>query len=116
MSYKVFALKHFQREIKFLAKKYRSIKEDLAGLVQQIQENPTAGDMLKSGLYKIRMPIQSKGKGKRGGARVIYYLITTDEEIWLLSVYDKSEKETLTNDELDLLLTDLSIERQPDAE
>jgi mRNA-degrading endonuclease RelE of RelBE toxin-antitoxin system len=41
--------------------------------------------------YKIRLAIKSKGKGKSGGARVIPYVMTDDKEVYLLTIYDKSE-------------------------
>ena len=54
--------------------------------------------------YKVRLPIASKGKGKSGRARVITYVKLTDELIVLLSIYDKSEEDTIDNARLDALL------------
>lgn len=50
--------------------------------------------------YKIRLGIRSKGKGKSGGARVITYFYYVDETVFLLTIYDKSDKNDLTDDEL----------------
>ena len=52
-----------------------------------------------NGIRKIRWAVE--GKGKRGGARVIYYWITEDEEILFLDIYRKSEKDDLTKREID---------------
>ena len=54
--------------------------------------------------YKIRLAIASKQKGKSGGARVITNFVIADATVYLLSIYDKSEKENLTDKELDELL------------
>ena len=74
----------------------------------ELQKNPYQGVDLGNGLRKVRMSIASKGKGKSGGARVITYtviLAETDTEIKLLTIYDKSERENLTDKELiDLML------------
>lgn len=54
--------------------------------------------------YKISIAIASKGKGKSGGARVITNFVIAEETVFLISIYDKSEKENLTDKELDELL------------
>ncbi len=58
--------------------------------------------------YKIRLAITSKGKGKSGGARVITYIKITDETVFLTSIYDKSEKNTITDVELKQIFKDIS--------
>lgn len=64
-----------------------------------LAENPESGDIMQGtgGLRKIRW--KSKGKGKRGGVRIIYYLQTTLEHIYLLTLYGKNEATDLTSDE-----------------
>ena len=47
--------------------------------------------------YKIRISIQSKGKGKSGGARIISFVVKVDEEVYLLAIYDKSEIESISD-------------------
>ena len=54
--------------------------------------------------YKTRMAIASKGKGKSGGARVITYWQISQTTIYLLSIYDKSDKETVSDREIKALL------------
>lgn len=71
MSYEVSTAPTFVRELKQLSKKYPSIKVDIGNLGESLAENPTQGESLGRGCYKIRLAIKSKGKGKRGGARVI---------------------------------------------
>ena len=97
----------FRKEFKKLAKKYRSLPFDLEKLMESIQENPMPGTDLGNRLHKIRLAITSKGKGKSGGARVITYTVTVREdgvEVTLLTIYDKSERENISDKELlDLL-------------
>ena len=70
--------------------------EDLRTLQNHLIINPTAGDVLQGGhgLRKIRWAAQ--GRGKRGGARVIYFYLSTDERIYLVHGYVKSEQADLT--------------------
>ena len=68
---------------------------------------PDKGTPIGNECFKIRLAIASKGKGKSGGARIITYLSVTDEMIVLLSIYDKSEKEDISDKELLKLLDQL---------
>ena len=61
--------------------------------------------LLAKAVIKIRVPIASKGKGKSGGARVVTNFVVTDQTVYLLSIYDKADKENLTDKELEELLT-----------
>lgn len=73
-------------------------------LVEQLKKNPEQGTPIGNNCYKIRFAIASKGKGKSGGARIITHLIVTDAIVYLLSIYNKAEKENLTDKELQELL------------
>ena len=57
--------------------------------------NPEAGDLVcgSGGVRKVRWA--SKGKGKRGGVKIMYFWKKSDNEIWLLTLYFKSEKATI---------------------
>lgn len=109
MSYKISASDGFRRDLKPLNKKYHSLKNDLYNLFDSLEINPKQGDELGKSCYKVRLSIKSKGKGKRGGARVITYVITENKEVILLSIYDKKEKDTLLPNELDELLSEIDI-------
>ena len=104
MSYKIIATTTFEKNLKSLFKKYRSLKNDLLVLQQEITANPRTGDFLGNDVYKIRLAIKSKGKGKSGGARVITHLKVTNEIVYLISIYDKSEKDTISDNEIKELL------------
>lgn len=104
MSYNVIPTPDFKKLFKRLSKKYPSLKSDLAQLTETIAENPTSGIHLGHNLYKIRIAISSKNKGKSGGARVITFLVTYEKEIYLVHISDKSHLENLTKEQiLDLL-------------
>ncbi len=79
----------------------------MATLGEELQENPTLGTPLGQDCYKIRLAIKSKGKGKSGGARIITYLVTDNEEVILLTIYDKQGKDNISEKELKELLDDL---------
>ncbi|HEU0226765.1 MAG TPA: type II toxin-antitoxin system RelE/ParE family toxin [Arachidicoccus soli] len=104
MNYNVKSITLFEKQAKKLLKKYTSLKTELWQLVQELKENPTQGTELGKGCYKIRIAIASKGKGKSGGARIITNFVVRDKTVYLLSIYDKSEKETITDKELIELL------------
>ena len=109
MSYSIEITRHFEREAKPLLKKYASLRSELAALGEELSENPEKGIPLGNNLYKIRLAIASKGKGKRGGARVITYLKTERGNIYLLSIYDKGERGTISDKEIREIL-DTEIE------
>ena len=109
MSYKIEALPPFAKEVKYLAKRYKSLKEDILRLRDELLENPLSGTDLGGGLRKVRMSIRSKSQGKRGGARVITFtvLVSVDEgTIYLVTMYDKSEIESMSVKEIRKLLED----------
>ena len=106
MKVRIESLPTFVREIKRLAKRYRSLSDDLIKLRNEILSNPAAGADL-GGLRKVRMRIASKGKGKSGGARVITLTVVVsveETEVDLLYIYDKSERESISSAEIEMLL------------
>jgi len=109
MNYKIKVYRHFEKEVKKLSKRYKSLKQDLTILAAELMQNPDMGTDLGNGLHKVRMSIASKGKGKRGGARVITLIATLSKEIGLHFIYDKSERENITDKELQAVLKDNGI-------
>jgi mRNA-degrading endonuclease RelE of RelBE toxin-antitoxin system len=97
----------FTKAIKKLIKKYPSIPLDFAFFLENLPLNYQYGDALGQDCYKIRMAISSKNKGKSGGARVIACVKIIQDRIYLLSIYDKSEKESISVKTLNELLTQL---------
>jgi hypothetical protein len=111
MSYNVKTIDVFERQAKRLIKKYASLKNELSTLINNLKENPGQGTAIGNNCYKIRISIASKGKGKSGGARVITTLIISEKNVYLLSIYDKSEKANLTDKELQELLKNIPTEK-----
>jgi mRNA-degrading endonuclease RelE of RelBE toxin-antitoxin system len=104
MDFNVITTRFFERQFKRLAKKYASLNADLRLVTKELKQNPTMGDPLGRNCYKIRMAIESKGRGKSGGARVISYVEIVENTVYLLSIYDKAETETISDTQLNDLL------------
>ncbi|MFN5168485.1 MAG: type II toxin-antitoxin system RelE/ParE family toxin [Cyclobacteriaceae bacterium] len=100
MSVEIIYTPDFERQFKRLTKKYTSLPSDLAKLASQLTAQPDLGTPLGSNLFKIRLKVTSKGKGKSGGARVITFLLRQDEELYLIAIYDKSEIDTLSKEQI----------------
>lgn len=107
MNYKVDSIPLFDKQAKRLAKKYPSLKNDLGKLINSLSENPDQGTSLGNGFFKIRISITSKGKGKSGGGRVITYVKIVANTVFLSSIYDKAEKATISNKELEQIFKSL---------
>lgn len=95
---------NFQKEAKRLVKKYPSLKLELAALYVALQSKPDTGIHLGNGIYKIRLGIVSKAKGKSGGGRVMSYYKIENATVLLFSIYSKGEKDNITDKEIADLL------------
>lgn len=100
MSYNIKTIPYFDKQAKRLSRKYASFKNELAKLFDDLETDPTQGTALGNDCYKIRIAIKSKGKGKSGGARAITHVFAIREHVYLISVYDKSDKESISDNEL----------------
>jgi len=108
MNFEIVTTEPFDRKIKRLAKKHKSIKKDLAEIIEALKFDPFIGKPLGKDCFKIRMAITSKGKGKSGGARLITYIRVVAKTVYLINIYDKGEQETITDKELKLLVDALA--------
>ena len=97
-------------EAKRLVKKYPSLKNELLELSLALMSNPTLGTALGNNAYKIRISIKSKGAGKSGGGRIITYVVTENEEVYLLTIYDKGELDTIDDNILRKIIESLKDE------
>ena len=95
MKYKIEATPNFVKEFKHLAKKYPSLNIEIQLLESLLEQQPFTGTSLGKGCYKIRLAVSSKKSGKSGGTRVITYMVAENETVYLISIYDKSEKENI---------------------
>src|SRR6187399_64346 len=100
MSFRIIATPLFEKELKYLLKKYPSIKKDLGELADKLQQEPRMGTPLGHDCYKIRMTISAKRQGKSAGARVITNVWITGITIYLLSICDKSEISNISDKDL----------------
>lgn len=107
MNYNLYLTSRFQKEAKKLNKKYPSFRRDMEDLFSKLEINPLQGDSLGKSCYKVRLKIESKSKGKSGGARVITHVHISNQTVFLLTIYDKSEKEALDKGELAALLAQM---------
>ena len=88
----------FKRRLKPFQKKYPTIKDNVKALQHELAENPYLGEAYGDKIYKVRLADESKGKGKSGSFRVMYYLLEETEQginILLLTIFDKSEADTI---------------------
>ncbi len=72
--------------------------ETYAALQQELMENPAKGPAIRGcgGLRKVRVADPQRGKGKRGGARVIYLHVPEAKRFYMLDIYGKDEKDDLS--------------------
>jgi len=107
MNCKIDTTPDFARELKQLAKRYPSMKDDYRDFLEALRKSPLQGEPLGKHLRKVRFPIASKAKGKSGGARVITHTVlmeTNEADITLVTIYDKSDQASITNKELKQLI------------
>jgi len=106
MSYSVELTSNFKKEAKRLSKKYPSLKWELYELFTELEKNPTLGTHLGSDIYKIRLAIGSKNKGKSGGARVLSFVKVVQTTVLLFAIYSKGETDSFTDKQIQELIKD----------
>jgi mRNA-degrading endonuclease RelE of RelBE toxin-antitoxin system len=110
MNFSVIPSEKFKKEAKRLSKKYPSLKEELVELNETLSSKPETGTPLGNDIYKIRVAIKSKGKGKSSGARVITYVVKDNKEVYLLTIYDKSDFENVDDKTLKNIIWSLNLD------
>lgn len=98
MNWTIDFTREFARGAKILKKRYKSFMSDLESFKDSIANNPFQGVELVPGIRKIRLTIESKQKGKSGGARVItltYYVSEEEGKVHFLIIYDKSDADSV---------------------
>lgn len=83
-------------------------------LQEQLGANPEVGDIMPGtgGFRKMRWADERRGKGRRGGLRIIYYYFASDKQVWLMTLYDKDEGVDLNADEKKALRKAIQAELQ----
>ena len=105
MKVKIYTEKEFERQLRKLSKKYRSMLDDYDAFLTGLEQDPFQGTSLGKGVRKVRMAIASKGKS--GGARVITYNLYQEGDsiiIDLLTIYDKGEISNISDEFISFLL------------
>jgi mRNA-degrading endonuclease RelE of RelBE toxin-antitoxin system len=105
----------FKRDAKPLAKKYKTLRSSIDTLAEALIKNPYLGESYGNDIYKIRLADESKGTGKSGGFRIMYYLLKKTDagiEIILMSIFNKSERSTIKKEQAIKLLKEILVEHQ----
>jgi hypothetical protein len=100
--YQVKAIPSFQKMLKRVIKGKPQLLDTLDAFIQTLEIEPAQGTPLGKGCYKIRVSLP--GKGKRGGARLITYVQFVQNTVYLLSIYEKSDMENISEKALDALI------------
>ncbi len=109
MSFSVELSPNFKKEAKRLSKKYPSLKVELLDLFEELEVNPTLGIPLGNDIYKIRLAISSKNKGKSGGGRVLTFVKRKDHIVLLFSIFSKGEVNNLTDKQIQDLINKILV-------
>lgn len=131
MKVEVRVTKGFKRQAKPLLKKYHSLREELMALQIALLAEPTTGVHISEDVYKIRLSVKSKGRGKSGGLRIITFLNTillADIEhdanegeveinnisiaVNLIAIYDKSDTGSISDQEIRDLIANIDFNEE----
>jgi len=110
MNYNVILGRYFKLSVKKLEKRFPSVKKDVRLAVEVLLENPELGVLIpdSSGVRKLRLRNSDMKRGKSGGYRLLYLFDETAESISFLLLYAKSDRENITQHEIQQLLNRLS--------
>ena len=116
MNCEIIVVENFKREARRLKKKYASLNDELFRLGQELLAYPRSGTALGKNIYKIRLAVKSKGRGKSGGLRVITRVVEVQihvvdkspkTNIYLLSIYDKADQADISDKRLKEIIQEL---------
>lgn len=109
----VILLDNFKHDAKRLLKKYQSLKNELEQFIETTENKGVQGIPLGGGLFKARLAVKSKGKGKSAGMRIISYqdiiVVTKDSTVYLVAMYDKSEASTIEIKQINQILKNFGL-------
>jgi mRNA-degrading endonuclease RelE of RelBE toxin-antitoxin system len=111
MTYEAYLTETFQKSIKILKKKFRRVKDDLSGIIQILERDPTIGDPIpgwNKEIWKVKVASSDVKKGKRGGFRLIYLWKSGEFTVYLLAAYFKGDKLDISKREIEELLKKLN--------
>jgi mRNA-degrading endonuclease RelE of RelBE toxin-antitoxin system len=102
----------FRKDVKKLLKRYNSARKDIELLIKQLEAGEIPGDRIvgnKYPVYKVRVTNSDTRKGKSSGYRVVYYTMTP-EAILLTTIYSKSDRENISNKEVEDIIEEYELE------
>lgn len=97
MSFSIIPITSFLKDIKTLSKKYPSLIRDIDKVVSILKKNPVTGQPLGKDCFKIRVAVNSKGRGKSGGARLITCVKIVKSTVYLLAIFDKADLDNISD-------------------
>jgi mRNA-degrading endonuclease RelE of RelBE toxin-antitoxin system len=112
------ATRTFNRNLRTLVKKYRSIRKDVQPVIAQLEQGELPGDKISGvghDVFKLRVRNSDNQKGKSGGYRLIYY-VKTAVGIILLTIYTKSEQVDIAADDLRSIIAEYEKRTVEDKE
>lgn len=99
MSFKIYTIPRFEKDVKRLQKRFPNIKSDLLKFINELSLNPKLGINLGENIFKVRIPNFSIPTDKSGGFRVITYYKQNDI-LYLVTIYSKTEQDTILTKKL----------------
>lgn len=112
MSYNIIPTEKFKKQAKKLVKKYASLKKELENFALELSNNPEQGKPLGNNTFKIRLAVRSKNVGKSGGMRIITFTINPNKEVYLLTIYDKADIESVDDNTIEKIIQSIVISRK----
>ena len=112
MKFEIITTPTFDKEFKRLKKKYNSLPNDLEIFEKELLGNKNIGIDLGGNIGRVRVAVKSKNKGKSSGIRVITYSVIfkiTDGIIFLVTLFDKSEKENISDSEIKQIIKEIGF-------
>jgi len=94
MPYHFLFTEWFDRNLKFLHKHNPALRADFEAFLRDFDAQTHPVIPGTGGARKARM--KAKTRGKRGGYRVIYYFVTPNQDVWLITIYDKVQQENFS--------------------
>lgn len=95
----------FERKFKRYKRKFISLESDLKEFISNIASK--SPDNLGGGIFKYRLSVKSKNRGKSGGLRIITFeaiILEKEKDITFLTIYDKSEQDSISKHEIEKIL------------
>ena len=98
MNLNIVKLEQFTKDVKKLYKKYKQLPHDLEQLAKELNQDPKSGIDLGANCFKIRLANSSIPTGKSGGFRVVYYYYDGEDNLYLMTMFSKRDRESISDE------------------